>query len=113
MTWEQKMAASLLAGVVGAGLYKHYRGESIQQAVIPGIVVGVAIGTVWHVSSLSKARENGHFTGPGTLSPPAVALLNTIAQHVDEDDLYETRQLEGVKIMPVSDNPMFVNQDAT
>jgi hypothetical protein len=111
MTWEQKMAASLLAGVVGAGLYKRYREQPLYEAVIPGVVAGVAIGTVWHVSSLSKARENGHFTGPGTLAPPAVALLNTIAKHVDEDGLYETRQLEGVKIMPISDNPMYVNQD--
>ena len=45
MTWEQKMAASLLAGVVGAGLYKRYREQPLYEAVIPGVVAGVAIGT--------------------------------------------------------------------
>ena len=113
MTWEQKMAASLLAGLAGVGFYKHYRNQPLYEAIIPGVVAGVAIGTAWHASSLVPARHNGHFVGPGTLGVPAVALLNTIAEHVEEDGLYVTRQLKGVKIMPVSDNPMVVNQDLT
>jgi hypothetical protein len=119
MTRQQQIwMESILLGVGTVAVYKWWHEEPMGEAVVPGLVLGVAVG-----AARVMAGEEGMFGQPvmalgnsvtdgmGTLDPEAVRFLEEVARYNQADNLYAPTNLRGVKIGPVPDEPSIVNQE--